>query len=286
MANEVMAVLSVIKDGRPVEGLEASGLGATEAVARKDAIKRFAENFIDDQSVHSSAKPVPNGVQQPVLSDSHVSSTRIHSSEFIKDDVSEITNAVGQLQETFQKKAYPPPKYEVIGQWGEPHKPTFEFKVTLDVQGDFIEATGKGCPKAMAKNRCAQQAIRQLRQYEADLMKKSVQNLSNGSTPVVNTDIGAYFKSTFHNRQQLAQNIIDRNSDYLKTVEELAQLLDSELKWGLSSDQVVLQMFVKQSGFTLVTTDASSDKGVAANQGIAAKKAVLIIKILLTNDDN
>ena len=204
-----------------------------------------------------------------VLNDSHVSSTGIDSSESVKDDVPDMTNYVGHLNEVCQKKGYPFAKYELVRQLGEPHCPIFEFKCTLDIKGYVIEATGKGCPKGKAKQRSAQEAISQLRQYEVE--HRATQDISTGSS--IKIDIGDYFKTTFHNSKQLAQNIFDRNSDYSQTLDNLAKLLDCELKWSLSSDQVVLQMIVKQYGYTLVTTDAASDKGVTANQGIAAKKS-------------
>ena len=56
-------------------------------------------------------------------------------------------NAVGILQECFQKKGMPPPEYEVVARAGPDHRPIFTVRVTAP-DGRFAEGTGKSIPDA------------------------------------------------------------------------------------------------------------------------------------------
>ena len=284
-------IVTVTTDSAVVDGQQSiriTGVGESEVESRDQAMKRFIEEQINKKTEEFAAESYGQtvGRQSPTrraLPDS--SSQPIRNEDDIKDDVSLIINSVGHLNELCTKKGYPFPTYDVIGQSGEPHNPTFTFRCSLSIGSRQIVGTGRGCPKTEAKKRSAHSVIRQLIQLEASGPAQTTPSMS-GPSDVPKVDIHSYFRQKLKDCREL-QEVIENGLNSYQKLKEVADLLDCRLEYLDSGDQVVLRLLTNGlENYPLVTTFGSGHKDSDVNRSIAQKKAILMIKILYTNDDN
>ena len=96
-------------DGSP---LEESAFGSSQSEAKSEAIKYFVDNKMSNNK-SSNQMLAQNSAQNKPMFDTQVSSTSVHSSEIIDDDISQLPNSIGYLNEICQKKSYAFPSHQI-----------------------------------------------------------------------------------------------------------------------------------------------------------------------------
>ena len=226
--------------------------------AAKAMLKQLMKNSVTVEQLTSNTSQLSIG------------NSSIHSSEHIDDEVSRIPNPIGYLNEHCSKSRLCQPNYRDKASFGESHQPLFVIECSLDFKGHQLVCEGKGCPKKRAKERAAQQMIRRLKEVESEAI----------ASPQIalNSDLNSYFSKKFQSNADIDQCFIENGTDISRQIEKLAQLLGCRLLYEPNSDnsQVVLKVMIQELNYPLVTT-------YAIDKTLAAKKAILMLKICYTN---